>query len=56
MEHIATGRFVPTNELAVTVNGSNLLNHTCHDYSAPLLPRGVRRYDRVVGLALRWKH
>ena len=46
-----------TENLTATLDGSNLLNQTYHDYhSTPLLPRDVRRYDRVVGVALRWKH
>jgi TonB-dependent receptor len=43
-------------QMTVTLDGSNLLNQTYHDYhGVPQLPRDVRRYDRVVGLALRWK-
>jgi len=43
-------------QMTVTLDGSNLLNQTYHDYhGVPELPRDVRRYDRVVGLALRWK-
>lgn len=43
-------------KMSVTLDGSNLLNQTYHDYhGVPELPRDVRRYDRVVGLALRWK-
>ena len=46
-----------TEALTVTLDGSNLLNQAYHDYhGVPELPRDVRRYDRVVGLALRWKH
>ena len=42
MERIASGRLAPV---------------THHDYySASLLPRDVRRYDKVLGFALRWKH
>jgi TonB-dependent receptor len=42
--------------MTVTLDGSNLLNQAYHDYhGVPELPRDVRRYDRVVGLALRWK-
>jgi outer membrane receptor protein involved in Fe transport len=45
-----------TDKLVVTLDGSNLLNQAYHDYhGVPELPRDVRRYDRVVGLALRWK-
>lgn len=40
----------------LTLDGSNLLDQAYHDYHGmPQLPRDVRRYDRVVGLALRWK-
>jgi len=43
--------------LTVTLDGSNLLDQKYHDYhSVPELPRDVRRYDRVVGLALRWRN
>jgi len=46
-----------TDTLVVTLDGSNLLNQAYHDYhGVPELPRDVRRYDRVVGLALRWKY
>lgn len=46
-----------TENLTATLDGSNLLDQAYHDYhSTPLLPRDVRRYDRVVGFALRWKH
>jgi iron complex outermembrane receptor protein len=46
-----------TEALVLTLDGSNLLNQAYHDYhGVPELPRDVRRYDRVVGLALRWKH
>jgi iron complex outermembrane receptor protein len=46
-----------TDNLVLTLDGSNLLNQTYHDYhGTPLLPRDVRRYDRVVGLALRWRN
>jgi len=46
-----------TDKLVVTLDGSNLLNQAYHDYhGVPELPRDVRRYDRVVGLALRWKN
>jgi TonB-dependent receptor len=45
-----------TEKLVVSLDGSNLLNQAYHDYhGVPELPRDVRRYDRVVGLALRWK-
>jgi TonB-dependent receptor len=45
-----------TPQVTVTLDGSNLLNQTYHDYhGVPELPRDVRRYDRVVGLALRYK-
>jgi iron complex outermembrane receptor protein len=43
-------------QLTVTLDGSNLLNQTYHDYHGVTeLPRDVRRYDRVVGLAMRFK-
>jgi TonB-dependent receptor len=46
-----------TDSLTATLDGSNLLDQAYHDYhGTPLLPRDVRRYDRVVGFALRWKH
>ncbi|MFS2026435.1 TonB-dependent receptor [Massilia sp. CT11-137] len=46
-----------TDNLTATLDGSNLLDQEYHDYhGTPLLPRDVRRYDRVVGFALRWKH
>lgn len=46
-----------TDKLTVTLDGSNLLDQSYHDYhSVPELPRDVRRYDRVVGLALRWRN
>jgi iron complex outermembrane receptor protein len=46
-----------TDNLTITLDGSNLLDQAYHDYhSVPELPRDVRRYDRVVGLALRWRN
>ncbi len=46
-----------TENLTVTLDGSNLLDQKYHDYhSVPELPRDVRRYDRVIGLALRWRN
>jgi TonB-dependent receptor len=46
-----------TNNLTVTLDGSNLLDQAYHDYhGVPEMPRDVRRYDRVVGLALRWRN
>ena len=46
-----------TENLTATLDSSNLLDQAYHDYhGTPLLPRDVRRYDRVVGFALRWKH
>lgn len=46
-----------TDNLTLTLDGSNLLDQSYHDYhSVPELPRDVRRYDRVVGLALRWRN
>jgi len=46
-----------TENLTATLDGSNLLDQEYHDYhGTSLLPRDVRRYDRVIGVALRWKH
>jgi iron complex outermembrane receptor protein len=46
-----------TQNLVVTLDGSNLLNQTYRDYhGVPELPRDVRRYDKVIGLALRWRN
>ncbi|MFC0250631.1 TonB-dependent receptor [Massilia consociata] len=46
-----------TDNLTITLDGSNLLDQAYHDYhTVPELPRDVRRYDRVVGLALRWRN
>ncbi|MGH8854620.1 MAG: TonB-dependent receptor, partial [Telluria sp.] len=46
-----------TDNLTITLDGSNLLDQAYHDYhSVPQLPRDIRRYDRVVGLALRWRN
>ncbi|AVR97491.1 TonB-dependent receptor [Pseudoduganella armeniaca] len=43
--------------LSLTVDGTNLTDFQYKDYhSVPELPRDVRRYDRTVGVALRWKH
>jgi TonB-dependent receptor len=43
--------------LTVTLDGVNLANSTYHDYhGVPEAPRDIRRYDRAIGLALRWKH
>ena len=43
-------------QLTVSLDGSNLLNQAYHDYHAvPEQPRDVRRYDRVIGVSLRWK-
>jgi len=42
--------------LTVSIDGNNLLNFAYHDYhGVPEQPRDVRRYDRVIGVALRWK-
>ncbi|WP_020654510.1 TonB-dependent receptor [Massilia niastensis] len=46
-----------TDNVTITLDGSNLLDQAYHDYhSVPQLPRDIRRYDRVVGLALRWRN
>jgi TonB-dependent receptor len=43
-------------ELTLTLDGTNLLDQAYHDYhGVPQMPRDVRRYDRVIGLALSWK-
>lgn len=43
--------------LTVTLDGSNLLDPAYHDYhGVPELPRDVRRYDRAIGLSLRWRN
>ncbi|WP_229490259.1 TonB-dependent receptor [Pseudoduganella namucuonensis] len=40
----------------VTLDVENLLDRTYNDYHGiPTNPRDVRRYDRTVGLSLRWK-
>jgi len=42
--------------VTVTLDGVNLLNSTYHDYhGVPEAPRDIRRYDRAIGLALRFK-
>jgi iron complex outermembrane receptor protein len=47
-----------SDNLAVTINGSNLLNFKYTDYWADksTYPRDTRRYDRSVGLYLNWKN
>ena len=42
--------------LALTLDVENMLDRKYHDYhDVPNDPRDIRRYDRVIGLALRWK-
>jgi iron complex outermembrane recepter protein len=42
--------------MSVTVDVENLLDRKYHDYHGVASnPRDVRRYDRVVGLSLRYK-
>ncbi|RJG24379.1 TonB-dependent receptor [Massilia cavernae] len=42
--------------MSVTLDAENLLDRTYHDYhGVPSNPRDIRRYDRVIGLSLRWK-
>ena len=42
--------------MSITLDGENLLDRKYHDYHGmPSNPRDIRRYDRTVGLALRWK-
>ncbi len=44
------------NNLTVTLDGVNLTNTTYHDYhGVPEAPRDIRRYDRAIGLAARYK-
>ena len=41
--------------MTVTLDANNLLDSTYHDYhDTPEYVRDVRRYDKVVGLSLRW--
>jgi TonB-dependent receptor len=45
-----------TKDVTVSVDANNLLNFAYHDYhGTPQAPRDVRRYDRTVGVSLRWK-
>ncbi|MFP5391502.1 MAG: TonB-dependent receptor [Gammaproteobacteria bacterium] len=45
-----------TENLGITLDVENLLDRTYHDYhGVPNQPRDIRRYDRVIGLSLRWK-
>lgn len=42
--------------MGVTLDVENLLDRTYHDYHGIASnPRDIRRYDRVIGLSLRWK-
>lgn len=42
--------------VSLTLDVENLLDRTYHDYHGIASnPRDIRRYDRVVGLSLRWK-
>ncbi|MFP5391514.1 MAG: TonB-dependent receptor [Gammaproteobacteria bacterium] len=42
--------------LGLTLDVENLTDRTYHDYHGiPSNPRDIRRYDRVIGLSLRWK-
>ena len=42
--------------MGVTFDVENLLDRTYHDYNtSPSNPRDTRRYDRVLGLSLRWR-
>lgn len=44
-------------QLTLTFDASNLLDQPYNDYHGiPSLPRDIRRYDRTVGLALRWRN
>ena len=43
-------------QLTISLDANNLLDQDYHDYhNTPEQPRDVRRYDRTVGLSLRWK-
>ena len=44
-------------QFTVTLDGNNLLDTKFKDYwnTAGVYPRDTRRYDRTVGLSLRWK-
>lgn len=43
-------------KLTVSLDANNLLDQDYHDYHGiPDQPRDVRRYDRTVGLSVRWK-
>ncbi|MFN7724083.1 MAG: TonB-dependent receptor [Rubrivivax sp.] len=43
-------------KLTVGVDFNNILDHDYHDYhGVPTQPRDVRRYDRSIGVSLRWK-
>ena len=45
-----------SDNVGITLDVENLTDRTYHDYHGiPSNPRDVRRYDRVVGLTLRWK-
>lgn len=44
-------------DMTISVDANNLLNFAYHDYhGTPAAPRDVRRYDRVIGVALRWRN
>ncbi|WEF33908.1 TonB-dependent receptor [Pseudoduganella chitinolytica] len=46
-----------TKNLSLTVDGTNLTDFKYKDYhSEPALARDIRRYDRTIGVALRWKN
>lgn len=43
--------------LTVSLDGNNLLDNPYNDYhGVPELARDIRRYDRAIGLSLRWKN
>ena len=45
-----------SDNMGITLDVENLTDRTYHDYHGiPSNPRDVRRYDRVIGLSLRWK-
>ena len=50
------GDYLQAGVSAISLDANNLLDQDYHDYhSTPQQPRDVRRYDRTVGLSMRWK-
>jgi outer membrane receptor protein involved in Fe transport len=45
-----------SDNVGITLDVENLTDRTYNDYHGiPSNPRDIRRYDRVIGLSLRWK-